>query len=261
MRRLKTIADILGRRPIHPFPARMAPSVAMNALAGARKTLRVLDPMAGSGTVLAVARSAGHRAYGFDTDPLAVLLADVWTSAVDRESVGRKAEEVLERARCRFARTRVCDAYPEGANDQTRAFVRYWFDPYARRQLAALASSIRRVRDTHVKRVLWCAFSRLIITKQSGASLAMDLSHSRPHKSFETAPVKPFNRFTEAAESVANQCLDKRTKGRGPSTVVMRGDARNLQIADGSIDYVICSPPYLNAIDYMRTSKFSLGWM
>jgi DNA modification methylase len=39
------------------------------------------------------------------------------------------------------------------------------------------------------------------------------------------------------------------------------GDARNLDIANGSIDLVLTSPPYLNAIDYMRCSKFALVWM
>lgn len=39
------------------------------------------------------------------------------------------------------------------------------------------------------------------------------------------------------------------------------GDARKLPLADGSIDLVLTSPPYLNAIDYMRCSKFSLIWM
>jgi len=32
-------------------------------------------------------------------------------------------------------------------------------------------------------------------------------------------------------------------------------------IEDRSIDFVLTSPPYLNAIDYIRTSKFSLIWM
>jgi DNA modification methylase len=34
-----------------------------------------------------------------------------------------------------------------------------------------------------------------------------------------------------------------------------------LNFEDGSIDLVLTSPPYLNAIDYMRCSKFSLVWM
>src|SRR5262249_46313017 len=36
------------------------------------------------------------------------------------------------------------------------------------------------------------------------------------------------------------------------------GDARKLTLRGGTVDAVITSPPYLNAIDYFRTSKFSL---
>jgi DNA modification methylase len=43
--------------------------------------------------------------------------------------------------------------------------------------------------------------------------------------------------------------------------VVKRGDARELEIGGKSIDLVLSSPPYLNAIDYIRCSKFSLVWM
>lgn len=68
----KTICEILGRGSVHPFPARMAPGIALNALGNDRVPLRVLDPMVGSGTVLAVARSKGHYAIGFDSDPLSV---------------------------------------------------------------------------------------------------------------------------------------------------------------------------------------------
>ena len=37
-------------------------------------------------------------------------------------------------------------------------------------------------------------------------------------------------------------------------------DARQLPIDDESVDLVITSPPYANAIDYMRAHKFSLVW-
>src|SRR5438105_11441902 len=94
----KTILEILGRSPIHPFPARMAPGIALEALGDGKTPLRVLDPMAGSGTVLAVARSKGHRAIGVDLDPLAVLLAGVWTRTVDVKQVTAKADDVLRRA-------------------------------------------------------------------------------------------------------------------------------------------------------------------
>jgi len=257
----KTIFEILGRHPIHPFPARMAPGIALEALGATTTPLRVLDPMAGSGTVLAVARSKGHRAFGCDLDPLAVLLAGVWTRAVDAQRVKDKAEEVLDRAKKGFKTLRTGAAYPARSDVETRKFIRYWFDDYARRQLAALSAVIGRVHDDAVRDALWCGFSRLIITKSSGASLAMDLSHSRPHLTFERAPVKPFRRFLVGVDTVVANCPQSGSPSIGPATVVKNGDARRLEVESSSIDLVLTSPPYLNGIDYLRCSKFSLVWM
>jgi SAM-dependent methyltransferase len=257
----KSIDEILGRSPIHPFPARMAPGIALEALGESETPQRVLDPMTGSGTVLAVARAYGHRAFGMDIDPLAVLLAGVWTRTVDVERVRDKAAQVLDRAKSAFIQLTPGLAYPADSDDETRAFIRYWFDDYARRQLAALAGSINRVHSRETRDVLWCGFSRLIITKQAGASLAMDLSHSRPHRKFIYAPVKPFNRFEAAVNAVVANCPQPDMGPIGPATVVKQGDARKLDLVSGTMDLVLTSPPYLNAIDYMRCSKFSLVWM
>ena len=257
----KTIYEALGRDSVHPFPARMAPGIALEVISKARKSLRVLDPMAGSGTVIALARLKKHRAIGVDIDPLAVLISKVWTTAVKAEEAKSKARQVLARAKKIFASMRQREAYPSRSDRETRKFVAYWFDGYARRQLASLSAAIARVRNDATRDVLLCALSRLIITKQSGASLAMDLSHSRPHKAFRCAPVKPFRKFLAAVNHVAENCVDKRRGGRGPAARIHLGDARNLLIQDGSIDLVVTSPPYLNAIDYIRCSKFSLVWM
>jgi DNA modification methylase len=257
----KTIFEVLGRETVHPFPARMAPGIALAVIAKAKRPLRVLDPMVGSGTVVALARLKKHRAIGVDIDPLAVLISQVWTTAVEAEETKVKAREVLARAKTIFATMPEREAYPSKSDRETRRFVAYWFDGYARRQLASLSIAIARVRNERTRNVLLCALSRLIITKSSGASLAMDLSHSRPHRRFRRAPVKPFRKFLEAVDHVAENCVDKKEVDRGPAPRVHLGDARKLPVRDASIDLVVTSPPYLNAIDYIRCSKFSLVWM
>lgn len=257
----KTIYEIIERETVHPFPARMAPGIALEVVASAGRPLRVLDPMAGSGTVLAVARSRGHRAFGIDIDPLAVLISRVWTTAVDPAAVRRSAVAVLHRARMRFKTLSPGRAYPASADTETRRFISYWFDGYARRQLAALALAIEGVRDNVIRDVLWCGFSRLIVAKQAGASRAMDLAHSRPHRVFQYAPLKPFTKFISAVDRVVDNCIDRARDGRGPATRIQVGDARSLPFGDETFDLVLTSPPYLNAIDYMRCSKFSLVWM
>ena len=62
-------------------------------------------------------------------------------------------------------------------------------------------------------------------------------------------------------QAVVDNCPQAGSGTNGPSAVVKLGDARKLDIPTGSIDLVLTSPPYLNAIDYMRCSKFSLVWM
>jgi hypothetical protein len=63
----------------------------------------------------------------------------------------------------------------------------------------------------------------------------------------------------ESSVSSLKKLLDERSIV-GP-VVVRRGDARSLEMPDSSVDLVITSPPYLNAIDYLRGHKMSLIWL
>lgn len=248
-------------KPIHPFPARMAPSIVWEHLPSTTDCLRILDPMVGSGTTLVGARERGHQAIGCDTDPLALLISQAWCAVVDERRLSRRADCVLERAKRLCRRTPQRDAYPANADDETKKFVRFWFDARNRRQLAALATAISRVRNPNERCLLWCAFSRLIITKTAGVSLAMDVSHSRPHRAYVQAPVRAFDKFILSVQTVAQRAPFKEHRGIGPEATVVRGDARAMPVDTESIDMVITSPPYLNAIDYMRGHKLSLVWM
>jgi DNA modification methylase len=218
--------------------------------------------MVGSGTTAVVARALGHEAVAFDTDPLAILIARTWCDDVDAEAVRRAAQRVLKRATTAARTIYLKDAYPRNADEETKAFTRYWFDDTNRLQLTALAAAIQATRKAGERRVLWCSFSRLIITKQASAAMALDVAHSRPHRVTDRRPIRPFSHFLRAVETVlrASPFLLDASAPR-PSARIQAGDARNLPIEDASVDVVITSPPYLNAIDYLRGHKFSLAWM
>ena len=216
----------------------------------------VLDPMAGSGTVLRYALEQGHRALGFDLDPLSVLIAKVWTTALDCKRLRRHAAQVAAEARD-LERTSVELPWID-ADAETRAFVIYWFGRKQRKRLRALAWILHGRRGA-VADALRLAFSRLIITKEPQASLARDTAHSRPHRVLDRSDFDVIAGFEKSAEWLARQLEEQAPLG---SCRVRVGDARDLKmVAGNSIDAVISSPPYLNAIDYMRGHKLSLVWL
>jgi len=241
--------------PIHPFPARMAPDIVLEETKQLTRGSLLLDPMTGSGTVVREASENGHSAIGFDLDPLAVLMSKVWTTPINTQDLRRVASEVA---------TEAMDLKVEDvslpwidSDEETVKFINYWFaeeQQYDLRKLSGILSGMRgKIRDA-----LKIALSRIIITKKRGASLAWDVSHSRPHRVRDANDFPVIKEFLRSVEFLA-QKFDKQPP---PGKVsVRRGDARDLRDVEScSIDAVVTSPPYLNAIDYLRGHRLALVW-
>ena len=243
----------MAARSIHPFPARMAPEIALDAIPErASDALTILDPMCGSGTVLSVALQRGHNAVGVDIDPLAVMMSQLAVTSVDTERFAQHASTVV-------AMSSACPGSPPwGGDTETDTFVNYWFGPSQKRQLTALACSISEIANAEQRLALRLALSRTIITKTPRASLAADTSHSRPHRVITESKYDVIAGFQASVKQLA-RFLDQRSlRGRG---TVELGDARVLNsVADGSADLAVTSPPYLNALDYLRGHKMALVW-
>lgn len=249
-------------KPIHPFPARMAPQLVWGRLQNGPPNVTVLDPMCGSGTTPITAQYLGHTALGFDSDPLAVKLAKAWCARVEEFEFLSTAVDVLERARDEEFRYKYSQGPPNTVDDETRSFAKFWFDSVSRRQLASLSVQIAQVSDEDLRALLWCAFSRMIVTKEKGVSLAMDVSHSRPHRVYERAPVLPFDFWAKSISAIAiSKFGSKYLRSIIPEARIQQGDARHLPLDAETVDVVITSPPYLNAIDYLRGHRLSLIWM
>jgi DNA modification methylase len=243
-------------KPIHPFPARMAPEIALAAMSKLPRGSIVLDPMTGSGTAVRFASEKGHHGLAFDRDPLAVLMTKVWTTPICTKRLREKAVDVAEAA------TRLDPLLihlPCIDDDQeTDDFVSFWFGMVQRDDLRRLSSVLLRCRGP-IADALSVAFSRIIITKKRGASLAWDVSHSRPHKKCDENDFLVIPEFLKSVDFIAKRLEDQPPLG---NVRVGIGDARNLRtVADASVDAVLTSPPYLNAIDYMRGHKFTLIWL
>lgn len=241
----------------------MAPGFALDKLKGLKSGSVVLDPMSGSGTVLRQAADLGHLALGFDLDPLAVLMAKVWTTPVDDLSIEREHHHLIEFVRSLDDES-VSLPWVDG-DPETEAFISYWFGADQAHSLRKLAFALHAMaqaageEDCAAIDVLRLNLSRIIVTKEQAASLARDTSHSRPHRVSLSSDFDVLRGFEKSLKSIRKR-LQEAPPQLGAS--ISLGDARKLEALNAaSVDVVITSPPYLNAIDYLRGHRLSLIWL
>jgi DNA modification methylase len=245
--------------PVHPFPARMAPDIALDICKNLPKGSVVLDPMCGSGTTLRVALERGLTPIGSDLDPLAVLISKVNTTPLDPTACEQMAQSVIEHAKQLCADVVSLPWVDE--DQETYDFINFWFAEQQVKQLRRLVHSIGRIcepKDESIANFLKVALSRIIVTKEMRASLARDTSHSRPHRVSFTNNYDCYQGFLQSVKQLVKRIPQSTSTYQAD---VSQNDARALDdIDDATVDAVITSPPYLNAIDYMRGNKMSLVW-
>lgn len=243
---------------IHPFPARMAPEIALAGLEELPKNYVVLDPMSGSGMVTGTAAKLGLTAIGYDLDPLACLIS---------KTNGTKINEAQAILSCKTLLLNCEDTPPEKiqlpwVDAETQKYMDFWFDNKQQSQLKVLSYHLVVKPFTSNKNlvdILKIAVSRLIITKEPKASLARDTAHSRPHR---TITENDFDIYAALPKSINHVLRALSSNDIAVNVKSFRGDARHLgRIRNDSVDSIVTSPPYLNAIDYMRGHRLSLIWL
>ena len=250
---------------LHPFAARFPHGLASHFVNGlTRPGDTVLDPMCGSGITLLEGWLAGRDVIGVDLDPLARRQSLARTIALNPETVRVAGSEALERA----AELHSGGSHPSdplglvrgGMDDATLKFLDYWFLPETQRELAALVLAIRAEPDLPLRILLEVVFSSTIVTKSGGVSRARDLAHTRPHRVADKQPRSALRQFEILMGRAVDAYSHVDATKVGHSNVVA-GDSRRLPLQGGSVDLIVTSPPYANALDYMRAHKFSLAWL
>ena len=255
-----------GDRPhplhaIHAFAAKFPAQLPRHFIEGLSEPGEtVLDPMAGSGSTLLEGWLSGRKVIGVDLDPLAARQCRAKTTWVNPETLDAAGQRVLTDARRILEVDHPLDSFKADLTDATKSFLDYWFLSETQTELAALALAIREETGPILRNLLEVLFSATIVTKSGGVSRARDLAHSRPHRVADKQPRSPFRMF----ENQVRQAV--RAFEQSPDVGSERGnfvtaDSRSLPLADNSVDLIVTSPPYANALDYMRAHKFSLVWL
>lgn len=276
-----------GPHNFHAFPAKFPPQLPGLFISQLTESNDlVVDPMMGSGTTVLEAALAGRRAYGFDIDPLALLIARVKINPLETEEVRRVGREVISGAKSSLMThpEKLLKKIQEQYDEKTLKFFDHWFAKETQIELQALAESIKGIENHTIRAFLELTFSAIIITKSGGVSMAFDLAHTRPHRAKIVkdgsgkiilghelvdnpsprtelltktlrSPLREFE--NRLLQNVANLLEVDITR-----PALSLADAQKLPLDNDIVDLIVTSPPYAsNAIDYMRAHKFSLTWL
>jgi len=248
----------------YQYPAMMVPemqrellSVVLDVQKGVK---RLLDPFAGSGTVLTAALFAGLQAYGQDINPLAVLVSRSKLHQFEENQLRGRCEATLDRAVADADATRAAD-FPN---------LTKWFGSTAIIQLSRLRRAIRLETDIDVRRFLWVALAETVRLTSNSRTSTYKL-HIRPKSEIAglQLPLQVFRRvlranmdqYVASANAIAESVPD--FQRRVWSGVDCRlGDSR--EPFDGIFDLLVTSPPYgdnTSTVPYGQSSYLPLQWI
>jgi DNA modification methylase len=239
----------------HSYPARMHPDTAARLVEGlSRNGDTVLDPFAGSGTVLVEARLRGRRAWGIDANPLAVELARLKVGGVDparREQLQLIAMAVAEYAEAR----RLSKAGP------TRRYpskLRAAFDPHVLLELDGLLAGIEHECPKELATVPKLVLSSMINKVSRRRSDTSAAEHSRRFAS--GFAIRFFGKKMQELLARLEQYA-RALPQNAPTPRIELGDARRLPMPNETVTAIITSPPYPGVYDYVEHHRLRLEWL
>jgi len=251
---------------LHEYKGKFHPQIARYLMGHSGLTPQsfVLDPFAGSGTVLVEAVHFGCNAVGVEANPLAVLVANSklkLLTAEDRElkHFQRIVDEGIETLETRSNISVLAKELELAAPELE--YLQSWFPSVVLVQLLEFRCYCKKRLRTEWARVADSVVSAIArdVSQQDPA----DLRIRRRKEPLNRAPVADLLRTT--LKTLISRTISARNLfgGRPAYATELSGDSRNLvDVLSGvkrtSVDAIITSPPYATALPYIDTSRLSL---
>ncbi len=212
----------------------------------------IMDPFAGSGTVLVQAKLNGFPSYGIEINPLLHFVA---TSKVSFWNVSpQRLSNVASRL---HDADHLADA-PAFLKSEIH------FRPPVLNRLRRLKGDINALdpqtdEEKAIKNLLLLAFASILVDS-SNLKRSPCLGYSPAKIVEDDAPLRLFAQKVEQIVEDLNLCQTRyRTVVDTPAQALL-GNAMEVEMPE-TCDLIITSPPYMNGLDYVMNYKIEMGWL
>lgn len=254
-RKGKMYSHVVGAR----YPCRSVPYVPrliLSELETSRpKEINVLDPFMGSGTTALEANLRAFNAYGLEVDPYARLIGSASVLKFSKVDIS-KLQEFESTLGLKFQKTRCLKSMiPEISN------IDHWFPEKNIDDLVRLKRVISDFLETTPKanNFLFAAFADIIRAVSYAERQSLKPYVSTRYRKEPADVLSTFQKCLKNYLSGAQAVALLKDYGEGQIKWI-DGDATQFKL-DAKIDVAITSPPYINAMDYVRCVKLESSWV
>jgi DNA modification methylase len=211
----------------------------------------VLDPFAGSGTVIVQAKLNDMAAYGVELNPLLHFIAETKINSWATDPI-----RFLDIARHLAVRK------PTEAPGFLKS--EKHFNPGVLKNLVKLRGGIDSFEpasnaDKHIKDLMLLAFASILIDC-SNLKRTPCLGYSRSKNVEDDAPFILFSKKIEEIAEDLQMLHSKYTQNIEHPAKVYLANSMEFEHSH-TYDLVITSPPYMNGLDYVMNYKIEMGWL
>lgn len=248
-----------GPHGIHEYRGKFFPQLVKSLIniSGIDEKGIVGDPMAGSGTTLVESVISGHQCMGMDMNPLSVFISKTKIDVLklDPEELEQNCLKICEQIKINSG----SKGYLQNLNEIDQKYLGNWFLPPILRKIDALMIGIGCIDNSIIKNLAIVSLSNIL--REMSQQKVTDLRIRKDCKELDGRD--PLNRFCEELSKSVNSILLFLRENKNFKSIsydIFNADARNCEKVFGtnSIDLVITSPPYANALPYLDTDRLSL---
>ncbi|MFW9990639.1 MAG: DNA methyltransferase [Candidatus Odinarchaeota archaeon] len=216
------------------------------------KNQLVLDPFCGVGTTNLTCKEKGINSIGLDVSPLACFVSKVKTRNYSMYS----SDQLLSGLKSLFNAN---IPYPK----PDHPIMDKGFSPAVLSELLVIRNNIETIKDKTLREFYLLAYLRSI---EDLSFIVRDGAHYRYNFNKQLPRVKD-TVINSAREMITDICtvgktIDDRdgnpSESKNGEVMILKGDARKMEIEDESVDCIITSPPYCNRDNYTAQFKIEL---
>ena len=214
----------------------------------------VLDPFAGSGTVLAEGKKLGLNVIGFDINPLAILLSRVTLEGIPENDFPRSFSELQARI----------TQYIGNIEEHRFKNIDKWFKQEVICSLSAIRKSIKDEQNARLRRFYWCCLAETVRRVSNTRSSTFKL-HIKEKSKIDSSNDDAIAYFYKHVNEQAVRALQNE-ETPNKNIKLTCGDSKKLlrNMEPNSIDLICTSPPYGDnhtTVTYGQFSILQLLWI